>query len=142
MKIKVIGFDPKHLDQIDLKENYAQGECPKTVMNTAFTLMRGDTIIAILGGFPFVPGVIHFWALISKQVRSCPIDFHKTCLDVLNWYEENEKPRRIQWEVRADYPMGCKWAESLGLKREGLMAKWGPDGADHYLYARVNKCQP
>lgn len=140
--IQVVPFKPEHLEKIDLKENYSQGDCPKTVANTAFTLMAGDEVIAVIGGFPFVPGVIHFWAFISKQVRKYPVEFHKTCLDILDWYEKSENPRRIQWEVRADYVMGRKWAESLGLTCEGLMRKWGPDGADHYLYARINKCQP
>ena len=141
-KVKFIPYKPEHLEQIELKDNFAQGECPKTVMNTAFTVMKGETILAIVGGFPFVPGVIHFWAFISKHVRSCPIGFHKACLEILDWYEKNEHPRRMQFEVRSTYAMGCKWAESLGLKGEGLMEKWGPDGADHYLYARVNRCQP
>lgn len=138
--ITVLPFKPEHLDQIELKENYAQGECPKTICTTAFTLMNGETIVAIIGGFPFVPGVIHFWAFVSKHARKCPVEFHKRCLHILDWYEKNEKPRRIQWEVRCDYEMGWRWAEALGLKREGVMKAWGPDGADHYLYARVNKC--
>lgn len=141
MKIEVIDFDPEHLKKIQVQE-YQQGECPKTILTVAFTLVRGDEIIAILGGFPFVPGVIHFWALLSESVRKYPLDFHKTCLKVIKWYEQNEKPRRIQFEVRANYPMGCKWAESLGMEREGLMKKWAPDGSDCYLYARVNTCQP
>lgn len=137
--MKVIPFKPEHLEQIELKENYIQGECPKTIVNTAFTFMYNDKIIAIIGGFPFVPGVIHFWAFISKHVRSCPIAFHKEVLKMLDWYEQNEKPRRIQFEVRASYVPGQKWARSLGLTEEGLMKKWGPDGADHYLFARLNK---
>ena len=143
--IEVIKFHPSHLSMIELKENYVQGECPLTVMTTAFTLIKDGTILAILGGFPFVPGVVHFWAFISKHVRQCPLAFHKECLKILDWYEVNEKPRRMQWEVKASYDMGCRWAESLGLHREGLMKAWGPDGSDHYLYARVNKgapCQP
>jgi len=139
--IKVIPFQPEHLEQVDFKENYNKSECPKTVMNTAFTLVKDDKILAILGGFPFVPGVIHFWALISKEVRKCPIEFHKECLKVLEWYEKHEKPRRIQWEVDVNYEMGWRWAEALGLQREGIMRKWGQDGTDHYLYARVNECQ-
>lgn len=139
--IRTVPFEQKHLDTIDLKENYAQGECPKVVCTTAFTLLVDETVIAIIGGFPFVPGVVHFWAFLSKQVRKYPVEFHKVCLDILDWYEKHEKPRRIQWEVRADYPMGQKWAESLGLKREGLMRSWMPDGTDCYLYARLNTCQ-
>lgn len=140
--IKVVPFEQKHLELIDLKENYAQGECPKTVCTTAFTLMHGDDIIAIIGAFPFIPGVIHFWAMISKKVRKCPVAFHKECLSILDWYEKIEKPRRIQWECRTDYEMGWRWAEALGLTREGIMRGWGVDGADHYLYSRVSKCQP
>lgn len=139
--IRTVPFEQKHLDMIDLKENYSQGECPKVVCTTAFTLLVDETVIAIIGGFPFVPGVVHFWAFLSKQVRKYPVEFHKVCLDILDWYEKHENPRRIQWEVRADYKMGQKWAESLGLKREGLMRAWGPNGEDHYLYARLNTCQ-
>jgi hypothetical protein len=138
--ITVVEFKQEHLGQIELKENYSQGDCPKTVCTTAFTLMDGETVLAIIGGFPFIPGVIHFWAFISKHVREHPVEFHKVCLDILNWYEKKENPRRIQWEVRADYPMGQRWAESLGLKREGLMRGWMPDGSDCYLYARLNAC--
>lgn len=141
MKLEAIPFQPEHLKQIKVRE-IQQGECPKTILTMAFTLVRGEEIIAILGGFPFVPGVIHFWALMSESVVRYPIAFHKKCLEVIDWYEKTEKPRRIQFEVRATYSMGCRWAESLGMQREGLMRKWGPDGADHYLYARVNACQP
>lgn len=140
-KIRVIPFEPDHLEQIKIQE-YQQGECPKTILTVAFTLIRGEEIIAIIGGFPFVPGVIHFWALLSESVKKYPIDFHKNCLKVIAWYEKTEKPRRTQFEVRATYAKGCKWAESLGMEREGLMRKWGPDGSDYYLYARVNPCQP
>lgn len=140
--IRTVAFEQKHLDMIDLKENYSQGECPRVVCTTAFTLMEGETVLAIIGGFPFVPGVVHFWAFISKHVRRHPVGFHKACLDILEWYEKNEKPRRIQWEVKVDYEMGQRWAESLGLKREGLMKSWMPDGTDCYLYARLNTCQP
>lgn len=138
--IQVIPFKPEHLDQIELKENFNRSDCPQTVMNTAFTFTRDGHILAIIGGFPFVPGVIHFWAFLSKHIRKYPLDFQKEVLKMLDWYETNEKPRRIQFEVRADYDMGCRWAESLGMQREGLMRKWGPDGSDHYLYARINPC--
>lgn len=140
--ITVIPFKPEHLEQIELKENFNQGECPKTIVNTAFSVMDGETVLAILGGFPFVPGVIHWWSFLSKHIDRYPIEFHKTILKVLAWYEKNEKPRRMQFEVKADYVEGQRWAESLGFEREGLMRAWGPDGCDHYLYARINPCQP
>lgn len=134
--IKVVAFEPSHLDRIQPKGIYTPGECPKTVMNSAFTLLAGDEVIAILGGFPFIPGVIHFWGLISDAASKRPLDFHKTCLKIIKWYEDYEKPRRMQIDVRVDYPMGQRWAESLGFISEGRMKKWNLDGTDAYLYGR------
>ena len=139
-RIKIVPFKPEHLELIDFKENFNESECPKTVMNTAFTFMLEGVPLAVIGGFPFIPGVIHFWSWIGKAVRKCPIEFQKKCLETIEWYERNEKPRRIQWEVRTDYEMGQRWAESLGLKREGVLCKWNPDGTDAYLYGRANAC--
>ena len=136
-KIEVVVFKQEHLEKIKVKKEYDPGEVPKTVMNSAFTFMRGDTVVAIFGGFLFVPGVIHFWGLTSDEARRTPLDFHKTVLKVLRWYEQHEKPRRIQIDVRANYGEGCKWAESIGFKREGLMKSWGTDGGDFYLYGKA-----
>jgi hypothetical protein len=137
--ITVVPFIPAHLERIELQEAQAN-ECPKTVMNAAFTFMRGETVVAIIGGFMFIPGVIHFWALLSEHIHKYPVAFHKECLKAMRWYEKTEKPRRIQWEVRADFKRGQRWAEAMGLKKEGLMKAWMPDGTDAYLYGR-SVCQ-
>ena len=61
--MRVIPFEPKHLDQIKARSNGQGSDCPQTVMNTAFTFLEGEEVVAICGGFPFVPGVIHFLGL-------------------------------------------------------------------------------
>lgn len=137
MTIKVVPFKPEHLEKIQVGSRYAPGECPKTILTTAFTLFAGEEILAIIGGFPFIPGVVHFWGLISDAVTKYPLAFHKECLKVIRWYEVNEKPRRIQIDVRVTYREGCRWAEALGFKREGTLARWCPDGSDAYLYGRA-----
>lgn len=53
--------------------------------------------------------------------------------------------RRVELAVRApeaasEWPLSiraCSFAEALGLKREGVMRSWGPDGADYFLFAGV-----
>lgn len=132
----VVPFKPEHLDQIKARSIGQHGECPKTVLTAAFTFMKDAEIVAICGAFPFVPGVIHFWGLMSDLVSKYPVAFHKACLKVLSWYEQHEKPRRVQMEVSVAYPLGQRWAESLGFKREGTMKHWMPDGTDAYLYGR------
>ena len=42
----------------------------------------------------------------------------------------------IKWK-KQDFQQGIRFAEWLGLEREGLMKKWGFDGSDQYMYARI-----
>jgi RimJ/RimL family protein N-acetyltransferase len=53
---------------------------------------------------------------------------------------ENSMPdtvRRIDATARADFPPAGRMLEMLGFEAEGLMKQYGPDGASHYIYARI-----
>jgi hypothetical protein len=51
--------------------------------------------------------------------------------------DDAEGVRRFQMSVRADFGPGIRWAKLLGFEPEGVLSKYGPDGADHILYAKV-----
>lgn len=44
---------------------------------------------------------------------------------------------RMQIVVNVHHETAVQWAEFLKFKREGVMAKYGPEGADYYMYART-----
>lgn len=44
---------------------------------------------------------------------------------------------RMQIVVNVHHEAAVQWAEFLKFKREGVMAKYGPEGADYYMYART-----
>lgn len=44
---------------------------------------------------------------------------------------------RLQIVVNVDHERAVKWADFLRFNREGVMAKYGPEGADYYMYART-----
>jgi hypothetical protein len=136
-KLIVADYEPKHLEKLQPRLCH-QGEVPKHIMTHSITVLNGDQPIAILGGFKMSPKIIQIWALLSDEIQKCPIAFHKICLKVLEFYEMKEKPRRMQIDVRVDYPTGQRWAESLGFVQEGCMQAYAPDGSSSYLYARVN----
>jgi hypothetical protein len=50
---------------------------------------------------------------------------------------KENKIKRVQTAVRADFKTGLKFAKWLGLENEGLMKHYGFDGSDHYRYARI-----
>lgn len=134
--IKVIDFQPEHLEQISPKACHT-GEVPKTVMTYAFTLTSEGKPVAIFGFFAFIPGVFHIWGYLSEEVRKMPLSFHKACLSVMQFYSERFQARRLQMDVRADYAEGIRWAESLGFKCEGVMKNFGLTGMDHCLMGRA-----
>ena len=46
-------------------------------------------------------------------------------------------PLSVAKAIRKDFSEGQRFAEWLGLEKEGLMRKWGFDGSDQYMYARL-----
>lgn len=134
--ITVIDYRPEHLETIKAKPCH-EHEMPKTICTRAVTLMNGETPLAIIGSFIFVPGVMHVWAIVSQEVRKTPIDFFRSCIELLDYYEKKDKPRRIQIDIKDGCPELEKWATKIGFKREGLMKAFGADGSDYWMFGRA-----
>ena len=45
--------------------------------------------------------------------------------------------KRLQTTVKYDFKTGIRFADWLGLKPEGIMRKYGPDGSDYYRMAKI-----
>ncbi len=136
MILTVIDYKPEHLENISPKAVHS-GEVPRTVTTQAVTVMDGDKPVAIFGGFLFVPGVVHLWGLISDDAKQKPLAFHRIVSDLLDYYGKTSQTRRIQMDVKADFEEGQKWAKALGFEYEGTMKRYGVNGDDFHLYARV-----
>lgn len=132
----VIEYRPEHLQNIRAKKVH-EGEVPETVLTQAVTVMHGEKPVAIFGAFLFVPGVLHLWGLISDDVKEKPLAFHGLVRDLLHYYEKKNGARRLQMDVKADFIEGQKWARALGFQYEGTMKRYGANGEDFHLYARV-----
>ena len=134
--ISLVPYQHDHLKKMDFKD-YHRGEIPEEVKTRALSLVRGDTVLAIFGGLVLAPGVFHLWSFVSKEVEKMPLAFYKATRKSLELFEKHEKFRRIQIDIRCDCPSLRHWAESIGFKCEGTMAKFGQDGSDYFLFARV-----
>jgi hypothetical protein len=134
--IDVVEYGPHHLKAIRLAECHCT-EQPTAVGSNAVTLMTGTTVIAILTGGIVASGVMQVCALVSKEAKSYPFAFHRTVKQIINFYFKQLKLRRMQMSVRTDHLEGWKWAKALGFSCEGVMARYGRDGSDYWLFARV-----
>jgi hypothetical protein len=136
--IRIVEFQPEHIEQIELKPCHRTELKDKTVTTYAITFLKEDRPIAIFGGYCPLEGVMQFWGMVSDGVRECPVAFHKTCKSFLEFYQSKYTLRRMQINVRVDYPEGYRWAKALGFELEGVMKKYGPDGTDYALFGRTN----
>lgn len=132
--IEIVNYVPDHLKRIKVKALH-KGEVPTKIADNSITFMNGETVLAIVGGFWFAPGVFHLWGLVSCDVQK---SFARAARHAMTNFIKAYKPRRIQIDIQShEYKDLCPWAEFLGFQKEGLMRKFGRDGSDHYLYARI-----
>lgn len=135
--VSVIPYTPEHFDQMELRQCHKDEKIQRPEGVRAVTFIFQDKPIAIAGALEFIPGVLVAWSLLSDKIKECPIGFHRAMLYLIDFYLEAGY-RRIQITVRQDYEMGWRWAKTLGFKCEGIMRKYGPDGSDYLMFARVS----
>ena len=75
----------------------------------------------------------------TKKINNYPITFAKVIKQRTDMMLKNNFIRRLQTSVKADCLVAIKFAKFLGLKEEGLMKSYGPDGSDFYRFARIIK---
>lgn len=83
------------------------------------------------------PGNADCWTLLSKKACKHPLALQKTSIKLINAYADLLQLKRLSAGSRADNKMGHRWIRSLGFQFEGTMRKYGPDGSDWHLFARI-----
>jgi hypothetical protein len=141
---KVIPYQPGHIDFMVLRDCFSgEGveEALREMRTTDYLEMRTVVInnmpAAIVGVYNPRDGYATTFAAITDLIQSEPIAFHKTVIALLGEQILKRKLRRVEITVKHDFEQGKKWAESLGFEQEGLLRKYGPNGEDYFMYARV-----
>ena len=77
------------------------------------------------------------WVIATDEMWKHPIAISKAIKKDFARVAKEHNIKRVQSGIRKDFKEGIRFAEWLGLEREGLMKNWGFDGSDQYLYARI-----
>jgi len=144
--ISTHAFEPWHLDEFDIRPEYKHGEEYRAVMSQAvstadspaYTLANGLKPVGVVGAMYIYPRVMKAYALLSEDIKECPISFHKEVKRLIALYFEECNLTRMEIDVRCDFPQAKRWAGGLGFTLEGIRKNYGFDGSDHFLYARYN----
>lgn len=144
---RFVQLTPELLDLIELrKEDHEiarQLESPSLVVvvtapGRSIALLEGDRVIGAGGVLPQWEGRALAWLLAGRYATRA--HFALAARFARTWLDQLQADRRFA-RVDASTPAAslghCHFLERLGFEREGVMRRYGLDGADHALYARV-----
>lgn len=74
---------------------------------------------------------------VSGWVRHHALTFTRLCRIYFSQAFECLKLHRLQAYIRSTEPAYIRWAESFGFVKEGVLRKYGPEGVDYLMMAKV-----
>ena len=147
VKYEITSFDKSHVDEIltfgmndKLLENDTsneEGRIDVGIPGLSFTLWADNNIVLCGGITPMWDGVAEGWVIASKRIYDHKIKSVSAIKKRLDLLCTNNNIWRVQTSVKEDFEVGIRFAEWLGLKKEGLMLKYGPDKTNYYRMAKI-----
>ena len=147
VKYKIIPYERSHTDEIltfgmndKLLENDAnceEGRIDYGIPGLSFTLLADNNIVLCGGITPLWDGVAEGWVIASKRIYEHKIKSVSAIKKRLDLLCINNKIWRVQTSVKEDFKVGVRFAEWLGLEKEGLMKMYGPDKTNYIRMAKI-----
>jgi len=103
----------------------------------AYTLFVDKKPIVAGGIIILWQSVAEGWVMANQNIFEIKL---LACKEIKNRTDElckKNKIKRLQTTVKYDFNSGIRFASWLGLKPEGIMRNYGPDGSDYYRMAKI-----
>lgn len=144
--MNVVAFRPEHLQSLELQDaqqymvSHICLEYLKALqaIGPAASAEVDGKILACAGvafqGF----GMGVLWAFVSKDAGRYFVKLDRCVRRLIQITDL----KRIEATTEVSFHQGCRWLELLGFENEGRMRAYGPNGEDHYRFARITWPQP
>jgi len=143
---QIVRWQPEHYKRIDLNDHHNElsmhfHDYPSYLSSFAdlgdsFTAMGDGMIYAMFGCFPLWNGVAEAWLLPSRHIKRKTISMHRAALLFFDYYAEKKELKRLQFTVHSTNFQAVRWAKRCYFTEEGTLKNYGPDGKDHFMFAR------
>ena len=147
--VVIVPFENKHAEQIldqglnsdllELKPEHRKYAYFLKEVGMSFTGLVNNKPIAAGGVFHLWDGVAEGWVLATKDIYKYPVFCAKHIKQRTEIILQANNIKRLQTSVKANCDVALRFAKWLGLKEEGLMKNYGPDGSDFIRFARIIK---
>ena len=140
-------FKQEHADKIisygmnsklmELDASYKDHRICLADKGNAYTLFVNDKPIVAGGIIVIWQGVAEGWVMANRNIYDVKFLAAKEIKNRTDILCEKNKIKRLQTSVKASFTTGVRFASWLGLKKEGLMKNYGPDGSDYLRMAKI-----
>lgn len=116
-----------------LHTEHAEAACS----HIALSAWLGNRCLGAAGIIPLWPHRAMAWAMVSRNIGAAMVPISRKVRQVVR----DDPTPRIEMTVAADFKAGHTWARLLGMTLETPepLRKFGANGADEYMYARVRE---
>lgn len=140
-------YAPSHSQRISVQSEdvlvVAQGEDIHKMVNAQAQMGPTVTVflnlepVAVFGFVRIWHGVVEAWMVPDEKLRSIPMTLTRIGKKVMDIAMISMGLHRIQLTIRTTDKRAENWAYAIGFDCEGLMRKYGADGVDYLLMARI-----
>ena len=140
-------FRQEHADEIisygmnnilmEIDASFKENRICQADKGNAYTLFVENKPIVAGGIIILWQGVAEGWVMANQNIFEIKL---LACKEIKNRTDElckKNKIKRLQTTVKYDFNSGIRFASWLGLKPEGIMRRYGPDGSDYYRMAKI-----
>ena len=143
---KIIPYLKEHGDEIialgmnnklmEIDASFTDNRIDTAIPGLSFTLLADNNIILAGGIIPIWNGVAEGWVMCSQKVFDHKIRSASSVKKRLDYLCINNKIFRLQTAVKEEFLIGVRFAEWLGLQKEGLMKYYGLDQTNYWRMAK------
>lgn len=143
---KIIPYHKDHGDEIiaygmndklmEIDASFTENRLDTAITGLSFTLLVNSNIVLAGGIIPLWHGVAEGWVMCSQKVFDHKIRAASSVKKRLDYLCINNNIRRLQTAVKEEFYTGVRFAEWLGLKKEGLMKYYGLDKTNYWRMAK------
>lgn len=144
---KIVPYLPEHGEEIitfgmndklmEIDASFTDNRIDIALPGLSYSLFVDNNIVCAGGIYPIWDGVAEGWVLSSKRIFDYKIKSASAIKQRLDLLCINNKIKRLQTSVKEDFTTGVRFAQWLGLEKEGLMKHYGPDGTNYWRMAKI-----
>jgi len=129
-------FDTAYLEHLDDWVKMLDGMAR---IGHAFTGALAGKPMCSFGIIKLWPGVAEMWLIPDANLTTVARPFHRATKAFIDICMDDLQLVRLQVTVHTLNVPADKWIKRLHFNEEGVLRKFGPEGADYRIYARLKE---